>query len=590
MHPAQMAALVSCTASSAMAAYVGTRRHKTGFHWLLLSVLTALILWTGGIALRWSVTTPAGLAAALQLVYAGVLATPPLWLLLALRYAGEERLVRRWAPVLLFPSWLTYLALVTNEGHELFVRRVGFEEMAAGPRLWGGPLFWTFLAWAYVCVLAATLVYAASARRMAGGPDRNRGALLACAAAVPLASSLVYVLRLAPVPFDLTPTGLVFTLVVLSVVVFRHRLLESRPLTRRDVIEYLHDGVVMATPAGTILDTNPAANRMLGTHERELHGRPLAEIARGFASDPRAPRLRESLAALSAGHPAESAELANREGRCIEVTARLHRREGAVAGQFAVLRDRTEERRIEQALRRNQRLESVGTLASGIAHEINNPLAFIRANLSQIYAMGERVEETRESGRDKLAEDLAELREITAETLDGIGRIEKIVSGMRRLTTAGNDPFVPVDVNDIVRDAVRLANLRNHPRFPVTLRLAERLPRVAGSPDRLGQAILNLLVNARQALEPRGSGRIGVATRREGATLCIEVRDDGPGIPDAVRDRIFDPFFTTKDPDQGTGLGLPIAFDILRDHGGTLEVDSRSGAGACFVARIPIRR
>jgi two-component system NtrC family sensor kinase len=261
---------------------------------------------------------------------------------------------------------------------------------------------------------------------------------------------------------------------------------------------------------------------------------------------------------------------------------------GEPAGWFAVLRDRTEERRFERIARNTEKLQSVGTLAAGIAHEVSNPLAFIRANLSQIHRMGERVEACHAERHPdaKLAGELADLREIAEETLDGIGRIEQIVTGMRRLVASGEQSAQLVEVNEVVRDALRLSNLGRDAQVALETRLADALPPVKGTPERLVQAVLNLLVNARQALAGR-SGRVRVETRCEGASLEVRVSDDGPGIAEEVQEHIFDPFFTTKDPDQGTGLGLAIAFDIVRDHGGALEVRSKPGAGACFIVRLP---
>jgi signal transduction histidine kinase len=295
------------------------------------------------------------------------------------------------------------------------------------------------------------------------------------------------------------------------------------------------------------------------------------------------------LASLSAGNVPFVAEVRTADQRIVEVSVASVRADLAEpAGWFVVLRDRTEERRFERIARHTEKLQSVGTLAAGIAHEVNNPLAFIRANLSQIHRMGERVEACH-AERDpdaKLAGELADLREIAEETLDGIERIERIVAGMRRLVPSGEQSLQRVDVNEVVRDALRLSNLGRDAQVAVETRFAPALPPVEGTPERLVQTVLNLLVNARQALEGR-SGRVCVETRCDGASLEIRVGDDGPGIAEEIRERIFDPFFTTKDPDQGTGLGLAIAFDIVRDHGGDLEVRSKPGAGACFIVRLP---
>jgi PAS domain S-box-containing protein len=591
MHPAIPLAALGLVSASAMACYVALRREKTELHWLLLALLVSLVVWTAGVIFRFSVASPAGLEAALRLVFLGVFTTPPLWVLVAVVYARPGGALERrgvWVALGL-PSALAYLALLTNEAHHLVVREVSFEVMEAGGRVWGGPIFWVFIAWAYSLVFVGALLYLRSARRMVATDERRRGVLLAVASVIPLAASALYLFQLVPLRFDLTPTALSISTVLLCVAVFRYRLFESLPLARRDVIEHLRDGVVMASGAGVILDLNPAAEGILGRDAREVRGLSLGDVLGVFGEEESGKRLCAVLASLSAGNAPFVSEVRTADQRLVEVSVASVRADLAEpAGWFVVLRDRTEERRFERVTRHTEKLQSVGTLAAGIAHEVNNPLAFIRANLSQIYRMGERVEACH-AERDpdaKLAEDLADLREIAEETLDGIGRIERIVAGMRRLVASGEQSFQRVDVNEVVRDALRLSNLSRDVHVVVETRLADGLPPVEGTPERLVQAVLNLLVNARQALEGR-SGCVRVETRCDGSSLEIRVGDDGPGIAEEIQGRIFDPFFTTKDPDQGTGLGLAIAFDIVRDHGGELEVRSKPGAGACFIVCLP---
>jgi PAS domain S-box-containing protein len=592
MHPAILPAAFALAAASAMAVYVGLRREKSGLHWLLLALLGSLMVWTAGEILRFSVTTEPGLVAALRITFLGVLAAAPLWLLLAALHAKvrmvlEPRVV---FVALIAPSLLAYAALLTNETHHLLLRKASIGQLGYGDWSWAGPVFWPLLGWAYTCVLGGVGIYLAMARRMLARGELRRGLILALAAALPLLSSSAYVFRSLPVPFDVTPSALTFSLVLLSATVLRYRLLESLPLARRDVIEHLCDGVIVANAAGVILDLNPAAQQILGRDGGALRRRSLADAIAEHAGKGEGPALLEALAGLDASGQPVSAELSTGDDRRVQVSAWCVRDGGGeLAGQFAVLRDRTEEQRYERLIRQTQRLESVGTLAAGVAHEVNNPLAFIRANLGQIHRMGELVEEHLDGPDAKLAEDLRDLREIAEETLDGIARIERIVSDMRLLSTPLEQLLVSTNVNRVVRDAIRLANLRDDSAIAVTLDLADDLPSVEGSPHRLGQAILNLLVNARQALEGFPEARIEVRTRREGDEVVTHVRDNGPGIAEEIREQIFDPFFTTKSPHQGTGLGLAIAFDILRNHGGVLEVQSRSGPGACIVARLPIR-
>jgi PAS domain S-box-containing protein len=592
MHPAILPAALALAVASAMALYVGLRREKSGLHWLLLSLLGSLMVWTTGNIFRFSVSTDAGLVASLRIIFLGVLAAPPLWLLLAARYARlrmvlEPRVV---FVALIVPSLLAYIALLTNEAHHLILRKVEIQQLTHGDWTWAGPAFWALLAWAYACVLGGVGIYLAMARRMLAQGGRRRGLLLALAALLPLLSSSAYVFRSLPVPYDVTPSALTFSLVLLSATVLRYRLLESLPLARRDVIEHLCDGVIVANAAGVILDLNPAAEQILGRDAGALRRRSLGDALAEHARKGEGPALREALARLDASAEPVSAALCIGGDRRIQATASCVRDGGGeLAGQFAVLRDRTEEQRYERLIRQTQRLESVGTLAAGVAHEVNNPLAFIRSNLSQVQRMGELVEEHLDGPDAKLAEDLRDLREIAEETLDGIARIERIVFDMRLLSTPLEQALVSVNVNRVVRDAIRLANLRDDSVIAAKLDLADGLPSVEGSPQRLVQAILNLLVNARQALEGVPDARIEVETRREGDEVVILVRDNGPGIAEEIREHIFDPFFTTKSPHQGTGLGLAIAFEILRDHGGMLEVRSRSGPGASIAARLPIR-
>jgi PAS domain S-box-containing protein len=538
------------------------------------------------------VSTDAGLVASLRIIFLGVLAAPPLWLLLAARYARlrlvlEPRVV---FVALIVPSLLAYVALLTNEAHHLILRKVSILQLTHGDWTWAGPVFWALLAWAYACVLGGVGIYLAMARRMLAKGGRRRGLLLALAAFLPLLSSTAYVFRSLPVPYDVTPSALTFSLVLLSATVLRYRLLESLPLARRDVIEHLCDGVIVANATGVILDLNPAAEQILGRGTGALRRRPLADALAEHARKGEGSALREALARLDASAEPVRAALCMGDDRRIQVSASCVRDGGGeLAGQFAVLRDRTDEQRYERLIRQTQRLESVGTLAAGVAHEVNNPLAFIRSNLSQIQRMGELVEEHLDGPEAKLAEDLRDLREIADETLDGIARIERIVFDMRLLSTPLEQALVSVNVNRVVRDAIRLANLRDDSAIAAKLDLADGLPSAEGSPQRLVQAILNLLVNARQALEGVPDARIEVETRREGDEVVILVRDNGPGIAEEIREHIFDPFFTTKSPHQGTGLGLAIAFEILRDHGGMLEVRSRSGPGASIAARLRIR-
>jgi signal transduction histidine kinase len=277
------------------------------------------------------------------------------------------------------------------------------------------------------------------------------------------------------------------------------------------------------------------------------------------------------------------------DGRLIDVTlAIVDEGRGEPAARFAIVSDRSATDRAEQLARQAQRLEMVGALAGEVALQINDPLTFVRASLVEIERLGACVEQARTGPDAQLADELFDLRAVALETLEGVERIRRIVEGMRALSNAERVQSAVVDLNAVAREALRVAQLGVAGGDGPSLGLAlESIPPIAGNSDRLVQVVLNLLVNARQALADVTGAHIHVETRAGLREIELEVRDNGPGIPEAVLDRVFDPFFTTRGPDQGTGLGLSIAFDIAREHGGTLEASSPPGQGASFVLRLP---
>jgi len=431
-------------------------------------------------------------------------------------------------------------------------------------------LFWVFLIWAYGCVGAGMLLYLHAARAMLRGDAGRRGLLLALASAVPAASSTLYVFQLLPLHYDLTPIGLLIEIMMLSLAIFRYQLLESLPVAREAVLAHLDDGVVMASAGGRITEWNPAAARILGASALR-RGADLGAVLApwgGLAERPRAVRTPD--------------------GRLVEVTtAIVDEGRGEPAGRFAILSDRSAIDRAEQLARQTQRLEMVGALAGEVALQINDPLTFVRASLIEIERLGALVDAERGGPDAELANELTDLRGVALETLEGVERIRRIVDGMRALSSADRVGSAPVDLSEVAREALRVARLGEAP-IELDVALAP-IPAVRGNADRLVQVVLNLLVNARQALADTPAARIAIATRVDADEALLEVRDNGPGIPEAVLDRVFDPFFTTRGPDEGTGLGLAIAFDIAREHCGALEVSSRPGQGACFVLRLPLR-
>ena len=218
------------------------------------------------------------------------------------------------------------MALFTNDGHRLFLRRVDFETLAQGPRAYVGPVFWVFLAWAYACVAGGMVLYLRAARRMLRAESRHRGWMLAFSAAFPAVSSTVYVFQLLPVAYDLTPMGLAASILLLWRAVFRYRLFESLPLAREAVLAHLDDGVVMADAQGRVIHWNPAAARIFsrtGILEHELLDDAIARLLPALD-----PNTVEGAAWARGGSPPRV--LRTPDGRVVELTmAKVEEEEGA---------------------------------------------------------------------------------------------------------------------------------------------------------------------------------------------------------------------------------------------------------------------
>ena len=261
-----------------------------------------------------------------------------------------------------------------------------------------------------------------------------------------------------------------------------------------------------------------------------------------------------------------------------------------------------------------QKLEAVGQLAAGVAHEINTPLQYIGDNLqfldkafNRIVTLLDRVvEAAEECDPDEFAEvvqkamkkariDFVRKRVPRAleQSIEGVQNVSHIVAAMKAFSHPGGDEKQPTNLNRLL-DTTRTVS-RNEWKYvaELLLDLDNGLPPIEGLPSELNQVFLNLIVNAAHAISDRhgtsGEGKIVVRTRAEGDHAIVEIRDNGGGIPEEIRSRIFDPFFTTKEVGRGTGQGLAIARSIVVDkHGGEIEVDTVVGEGTTFRIKLPL--
>ena len=285
---------------------------------------------------------------------------------------------------------------------------------------------------------------------------------------------------------------------------------------------------------------------------------------------------------------------------------------GASAGRCAFVRDLTESRRMQVELHQAQKLEAVGQLAAGIAHEINTPIQFIGDNtqfLQDAFSglstfadlLGRCAQALPPESREELRRaeeqlDLAYLREqvpgTIARTLQGVQRVATIVRAMREFAHPDQREMVAADLNRSIQATLDVA--RNEYKYVADVETDfGELPLVTCFAGDLNQVVLNIIVNAAHAVADvvkgtRNKGKIRVATRRDGGEVVVTISDTGTGIPEPIRKKVFDPFFTTKEVGRGTGQGLAIARNIMEKHHGSIGFETEPGKGTTFVLRVPV--
>lgn len=256
----------------------------------------------------------------------------------------------------------------------------------------------------------------------------------------------------------------------------------------------------------------------------------------------------------------------------------------AVERELREAASRQESRRLQQYVLMSDRLASVGTLAAGVAHEVNNPLAFIIGNIDFVLRLLQQLATAAEL-RPKLSESIAALEDAHK----GTERIREIMRGLRLFARGDDDRHGPVDVTAVLESSISVAwnEIKHRAKL---VRDYGPLLTVQASEGRLGQVFLNLLINAAQAI-PEGQAEqneIRVAAHRRNGDVIVKIADTGVGIPPEHRARLFKPFFTTKPPGSGTGLGLSICYGIIKGMGGDIGVESQPGKGTCFSVRFPV--
>ena len=298
-----------------------------------------------------------------------------------------------------------------------------------------------------------------------------------------------------------------------------------------------------------------------------------------------------------------------------DVTARKRAEEQLVSQNIRLQEMAESERQAHAALKQAQsqlvqqeKLASLGLIVAGVAHEVNNPVAFVTNNvvvlgrdvgeMRDLIALYEQAEDVIARENPALAEQIREFRDrvdmsytlaniqgLLLRSRDGLKRIQQIVSHLRLFAHLDEGEINEADLNDGIESTAAIIEGNARRKHVKLVRELSPVPMVTCHAAKINQVVLNLLTNAIDATPEGGTVTIRSAAEEHG--VRIEVADTGCGIDPAVKDRIFDPFFTTKPIGSGTGLGLSISYGIVKDHGGTIEVESTPGAGARFIVRLP---
>ncbi len=343
-----------------------------------------------------------------------------------------------------------------------------------------------------------------------------------------------------------------------------------------EILASLREGIAVLRLDGRIHSANAGMARLLSTGVRALEGRNIEDWLDVPLPDPTTDSAERECSLVSPGREPVPVSMC---------TSPLRDKQQNPIGVVFVARDLREITSLRSRLITSGRLASVGQLAAGIAHEINNPVAYVRANLGALADVLEGLASRLPEPRDpKVAAEIAEGRELIEESLDGVDRVTSIVRDVKGFSHAGAERTDVIEIRPLLESVLRVAAPQLRYGAAVVRRFADAPP-VRGSSQQLGQVFLNLLINASQAVGDEGE--IQIVTSCSGDRVIVEVHDEGCGIPADQLDRVFDPFFTTKPVGEGTGLGLSISYQIVLAHQGELTVSSTPGRGTCFRVELP---
>jgi PAS domain S-box-containing protein len=341
----------------------------------------------------------------------------------------------------------------------------------------------------------------------------------------------------------------------------------------RGVFETSRDFTFISTIDGRILDNNEAVRDFFGYSSDEIRTMNIRDF---YAQPGERERFRDIV--VQKGYvEGYELKLRKKDGTIIDgqVTVVTRKdKDGNIIGFQGSVRDVTERRALERQLLQSEKLSTIGTMISGVAHELNNPLTSIIGNVQLLMR-----KDIPDEAREKLNVVFKESQ-----------RSARIVSGLLSFARERKPERRPTNINEIIAESVKSGEYEmGVSNIGVRLLLDDNLPETLCDPFQLLQVFISVINNARDAMVENGGGTLSVRTSRKEDKIVIKIKDNGPGISEECLKRIFDPFFTTKEVGKGTGLGLSMAYGIINEHNGTITADSQPGNGTTFTIMLPIR-
>jgi two-component system, NtrC family, sensor kinase len=541
---------------------------------------------------------------------------PVAWISFAFQYAGLSQHVgyRRIRFAFIIPV-VTNILVQTNHLHGLFWRRLDLLNVRGFLTMKGsyGPWFWVNGAYIYALLILGAIVIIRSyvnSRRLYS----KQSIWVASGALIPIIFNAIYVFRLFPF-LRMDFSSLVFALsgFAFFIGIHRFRLLRVVPIARNTIIDDLESAVVVLDASGNILDFNHAAES-LATIDDAAIGTPISHI----------PELNVLIDDIALDEPAKYRTKLTGETpvRHVEIQIRPVGPERANAiGTILTISDvsdwvrlidekkitleRLEEKthtlqEMQDQLIQREKLAAIGKLAASVAHEINNPLSYLKSTNTALVSYADKFVASISNRGSATIDDIdaheveriiEDVRVIKEDTRDGIDRIIEVAHNLLNYARPDRkQSWVRYDLNNGIRRALNLAKTEYQHIVEIELSLGET-PEIECLPGEINQVLLNIFTNAvqaiRLALPQSGKGKISISTRCEAGAVVCEITDDGPAIEQDDLDRIFDPFYSTKPEQEGTGLGLSIAREIVvtRHHG---LVDVETGETTTFRITLPV--